>query len=219
MASKRPPILKSITKITKAATAAIAVNQRVGADALALIRRRVALISEAFFDIGVALLTLAQQRVYTAMGHKSFEQLLVAEKLMSRTTATDLMRIAERFTRQTAVELGQSKALALLQYVEATPADDVAESLARGDAAVAGKPLSKASAAELQRAARAIRLRRKPTTKQSPEERSARAAGRALQRVLGGKRKAVVDVRKRDGQWRLVVDLTVELAARLRLVR
>ena len=219
MAKTATSLSKSITRITKTANAASAANRRIGADALALIRRRMATIAEAFFDIGVALRTLAQPRIYTSMGHASFEKLLAAERLMSRTTAMDLMRIAERYTRQTAVELGQTKAIALLQYVEATAADDVAESLARGDIAIAGKPVSRASAADLERAARTLRARRKPVGKQSPEERAARAAGRALERVLGGKRKVQVDVRRRDGAWRVVLELGVELAGRLRLVR
>ncbi len=103
--------------------------------------------------------------------------------------------------------------------MDATPADDLAEHLARADAAVGGKPVSKASAVELERAATALRSRRKPAAPPSPEERAARAAARALERVLGGKRKAAVEVRKRDGGWRLVVELPVELAARLRLGR
>jgi len=219
MAKARGTSTKSIAKLVKTATSASAVNRRVGTDALALIRRRLVAISEAFFDIGVALRTLAQPRVYIAMGHQSFEALLVAEKLMSRSSAADLMRIAERYTRETAVGLGQAKSLALVRYVDATPADDLAESLARADAAISGKPVSKASALELERAATTLRSRRKPAAPPSPEERAARAAARALQRVLGGKRKAAVEVRKRDGGWRLVVELDVELAARLRLGR
>ncbi len=219
MAKRTTALSKSLTKLAKTANAASAANQRVGADALALIRRRMAAITEAFFDIGVALRTLAQPRIYTAMGHASFEKLLTAEQLMARTTAMELMRIVERYTRQTAVELGQTKAIALLQYVDATPADDVAESLARGDIAIGGKPVSSASAAELERAARALRARRKPVAKQAPEERAARAAARTLERALGGKRKVQVEVRRRDGEWRIVVELTVELAGRLRLAR
>ncbi len=103
MAKARGTSTKSIAELVKTATSASAVNRRVGLDALALIRRRLVAISEAFFDIGVALRTLAQPRIYTAMGHQSFEALLVGEKLMSRSSAADLMRIAERYTRETAV--------------------------------------------------------------------------------------------------------------------
>lgn len=219
MAKARGKSTKSIAKIIKTATGASEVNRRVGLDALALIRRRLVAISEAFFDIGVALRTLAQPRIYLAMGYRSFEALLAAEGLMSRSSAADLMRIAERYTRETAVGLGQAKSLALVRYVDATPADDVAEHLARADASVAGKPVSKASAIELERAAIALRGRRKSEAPKSPEERTARKAARALERALGGKRKAVVEVRKRDGGWRLVVEVDVELAARLRLGR
>ncbi|MCC6993675.1 MAG: hypothetical protein IT370_03495 [Deltaproteobacteria bacterium] len=219
MAKPRGSALAAVTKVVKAATAASAVNQRIGADALALIRRRMVAITEAFFDIGVALRTLAQPRIYTALGHASFGDLLAKERLMSRSAAADLIRIAERYTRETAVALGHAKAAALVQYVDATPAADVAESLARADTAIGGKPVSKATATELERAARALRAKRKPASKPSPEERAARAAASALQRTLGGKRAATVEVRKRDGAWRVVLEVAVELAERLRLGR
>jgi len=153
------------------------------------------------------------------MGYRSFEELLGKEQLMSRAYAADLIRINERYTRETAIKLGQAKALALAQYVDATPSDDVAEAMARADTAIGGKPVLKATAAEVARAAREIRARRKPAGKPSPEERQARAAARAVEKTLGGKRRAVVEVRRRDGAWRLVIEVPVDLATRLRLGR
>ena len=104
---------ESLVKLAKKASRASEANRRMGMDALALIRRRMQAIAEAFYDIGMALRTLAQPRVYTALGHRTFEALLQKEALMSRSSAADLIRIAERYSRQTAVDLGQAKALAL----------------------------------------------------------------------------------------------------------
>jgi len=163
-----------IKRLVASATRASAANLVAGQDALALIRRRMAAITEAFFDIGAALRTLAQARIYTAMGYRSFEDLLTKEQLMSRAHAADLIRISERYTRETAIKLGQAKALALVQYVDATPAEDVAETLARADTAIGGKAVSKASATDVARAARAIRTRRKPPWLASRAPRSAR---------------------------------------------
>lgn len=95
-------------------------------------------ISDAFYDIGVALEKLATPRLYAALGYASFEALAKHELELSRTVAYRLMAIPAQLTRKRALALGQTKALALIELAAATPESDTAEELAKGKVTVRG---------------------------------------------------------------------------------
>lgn len=124
---------------------------------IADVREKKRQISDAFYDIGVALKKLSTSRLYVALGYASFEALAKGELEFSRTVAYRLMAIADQLTRKRAIELGQTKALALIGLAAATPEADTAEELARGKVRVPGHhaPLEpgKMSAKAIQRAA------------------------------------------------------------------
>jgi len=206
--------------LAKPADRALAANRRQGEDALALIGRRIVAIAESFFDIGEALTILARKEIYSALGHRSFEDLLDKRDLMSRATAAELIRISGRYSRETAVALGREKANALLRFVDASKELDVAEQLARADAKLrgAGGPVSEVTAAAIEQAARALRDARATTrTARSPEERAAVAAARSLQATLrkAGARHATAVARRHDSAWIIRAELEPAVAARL----
>lgn len=175
-------------------------NLRRGQEALSLIHRKLQLIKETFYEIGEALSVLAETDVYRAMGHDSFEMLLEREKLFARSTAAQLVDISRTYTREQAIELGQSKAYALVRYAAATKTADSARQIVE-TGELDGRPLESLSAAEITQLRREASSRRPASRAQTPEEKAANAAARAWQASLrrAGARSAVVTVRERDG--------------------
>ncbi|MBK7395736.1 MAG: hypothetical protein IPJ34_05375 [Myxococcales bacterium] len=141
---------------------------------IADVREKKRQISDAFYDIGVALKKLSTTRLYAALGYTSFEALAKGELDLSRTVAYRLMAIADQLTRKRAIELGQTRSLALIGLAAATPEADTAEELARGKVRVPGHhaPLEpgKMSAKAIQRAAT---VERRSHLKRSAVERAA----------------------------------------------
>lgn len=127
------------TKLTaalakRAEAAAAKKKQRIVEQALAdieLIRRRRSQITEAFYDIGEALVRLKKPDVVRALGFGSFKQLCESRLDMSVATANRLAEIPVNLSRAQALKLGQSKANALIGLSEATPEADSATTLSR----------------------------------------------------------------------------------------
>ena len=122
-----------------------------------------------------------------------------------------LLRIVDHYEESTALALTQTKALALLTYVDATPEADDAEALARADAEVGGLPISKQSVRGILEAASEVR----PVAKKRkrPGEDEAKARGTKLERALEALAKEAVSVRvvHRKGAFRAVIDVPVTL--------
>jgi hypothetical protein len=171
------------TALTRARSKAEVQRARDGARAnelLALIARRKARIVEDFYDIGEALKELFHRELFRALGHRSFEAMLKAHEVMSATQARKLIHLVEQLPRVQALSLGQEKAYALVSYTAATPEPDVPAVLAREDAKVSGKRLSKLSVRELQLAAKEARSRARAATPRTVAEKARAAAAKSL---------------------------------------
>lgn len=166
-----------LTRIVKAARADIA-----------LIRRRKRDVEDAFYDMGQALLRLKAPEVVRALGHRSFAELCTKELEVSATQAERLITIVQRMGRDEAGKLGASKAAALIDLVDATPAKDTPSgALARGVAMPGGKRLAVkgASARAIERAAKAVRQASPRTEKRGRRvEAAERAVGEKLAKRL-----------------------------------
>ena len=187
--------------LVAAAEPVITADQRRAEQLLAEIGRRKARVAEEFYDIGEALRELSHKRLYSALGHRSFGELLSARKVMSRSQAHKLIALVSALPRDKALALGSEKAALLVRYSGATPeADPPAWLLERGSLP-GGKKVSEASARDLQLAA--TQARRKHA-KLSPEEMQAHKGARAAQAALrkrGAKGAVASAVRRRDGMW------------------
>ena len=80
---------------------------------LSLIARRKRAITEAFYDIGVALTFLKAKDVIRALGRKSFAEVCEKDAGLSASTSERLVRIVAAMTREQALTMGQTKATAM----------------------------------------------------------------------------------------------------------
>lgn len=168
--------------VSKGTAAASAATKRAEA-LLELIARRKARIAEDFYDIGEALREILDKKLYVALGHRSFGELLEKRAVMGRTQASKLVSIARAMPRKEALDLGPEKAYALLQYTRATPeGDSVASVLAEG-VRTKGRRRSVAAVSSRAVATEAKALRDKGR-KVSEAERDGRRAARAAQASL-----------------------------------
>ncbi len=156
---------------------------------VALVKRRKAQIAELFYDIGEALRRLKDREMLAVLGFTSFDRMCDERLGLSSTVADRLVDIVTRISRDDALSMGQSKAMALVELAAATPEADTPAGLLRGTALAlpGGKILDpkKASARAIERGAKAIRQARAEKPRKgrttSAEE---RAAALALQREL-----------------------------------
>jgi len=186
---------------------------------LETITRKIAAAEESFYEIGAALAKLRDPAMFGALGFDTFESLLADIPKLSRQVAYRCLRIATSYDEPTALALAQSKAVALLTYVDATPEPDDAQALAEADAKIGGVAISKQTVEGILRAAAEVR----PPSKRREREGEAEAerAAAALERRLRGAGARGVDVRValRKKEWRLVVEVPAAAAAWLTLAR
>jgi hypothetical protein len=185
---------------------------------LALIARRKQRMVEDFYDVGEALKELLDQQLFAALGFASFEAMLAANDVMGLTQAKRLIALVASVPRDHALALGQEKAYELVAYTAATPELDTPAELAKADARIGGKPLSKASVRELRAATQSVRAKQRAAKPKSKAEREAERAARearakvaALMKKAGVARPAI-DVTKNA----IVVRLTLAQATALR---
>lgn len=128
---------------------------------IAEIKRKRGAINEAYYEIGEAIARLKKRDMLAALGHATFEDLCRVELGMSVEVAARLAEVAETMTREEAVKMGQSRAIALVDLSRATPEPDSPGQLyRRGTVAIPGGAsvdTKKGSARALARAAREIR--------------------------------------------------------------
>jgi len=182
--------VKSLAKTASAQAQAKRQRDARRAEALiALVERRKQRITEDFYDIGEALREILRKTLYAALGYATFEELLRARKLMSLAQAKKLIRLVDGIPRQEALALGQEKAYALVAYTAATPEADVPAELVRASAAIAGKPIQKASKREIQEATAKLRSKAPPKTAAAKarqrKEQAVEKGLRALLRSIG----------------------------------
>lgn len=149
--------------------------RREAAEAIALIKRRVSEIAEAFYDIGDALLRLSEPAVLAVVGHKTVQELGAKEFNFSARQVDELLAIRRRLTRGQALELGtQRRAAAFIDLADATPERDTPTGLLRSGSKRTGlQPRASARAADRTPFVSRVRPRR-PT----PRGRDRRTQGR-----------------------------------------
>jgi hypothetical protein len=176
---------------------------------LAIIARRMQRIEEDFFDIGIALKELKDKKLFVALGHPTFDAMLAKRVPIGRSQAYKLLAIAERVTRDEAIELGEEKAYAIARLVAITPeADTVASVLDKGVRVGKKRRSTKTmSRREIDKVKRTVAGRSK---KPDPEERDAKREARAVQARLRARRVAAnIDVAKERGKWFALVRVPI----------
>jgi hypothetical protein len=196
---------------------------REGRELVALVKRRVRGIAEAFYDIGDALLRLSAPDVLAALGYGSIHALSAAELGLSERQVTELVEIRRRLTREQAIRLGtQGRAAAYLELADATPARDTASGLARRKVTTPGGLVLEPGAGtrKIERAAKEFRhaqprkTRRGNTT--SPEERAIAAAIQAKLEAQGVTARVQALATKPGQPAKLRIEMPIDRAAALR---
>lgn len=164
-----------------------------------------------FYRIGARMQVLQDRTVYTALGFRSFGQLLEAEGVMSRFWGIQLARIASEYSHEQARTLGVSKAWAIISYAAAT--GQKPSEVLEGNESIDGKPLASSSVRELHAAAARERARRRGLLG-TPAHEAAEKAVRQISRVVRkrGARDARVSLVLRGTSWRIRVEVPAELA-------
>lgn len=148
---------------------------------LAHVQRNMGLIKDAFFEIGLALTELNNNRMYLALGHATFADMLEARGLMSQAQANKLIAVATLLPREAAVRLGAEKSYALTRYAQASaPSGGLAGLLESGK--VKGRSLDTVTLRELTELTRDVRGPRKTGKEDSRAE--ARSQARKAQSAL-----------------------------------
>lgn len=162
--SKKPAKAVPAALAKRASALASAKHARLRAEArslIALVRRRRAEISDAFYDIGEALAKLKARDMLDALGVRSFAELCESKVGISVTVAEELVRVVSTMTREQALAMGQAKAVAMTAIAAATTEDDAPAALFAHGAIKTprGRVIDpkKASARELADAAKEIR--------------------------------------------------------------
>jgi len=103
--------------------------------------------TQAFYDIGGALRQLLEEKLYAALGHASFEELLDARNVIDVSQAKKLIEVHRKFSREHALGLGAEKAYALARYAARTKAEDTPEDFVAKGFPIGGKrrPVSEVS--------------------------------------------------------------------------
>lgn len=179
-----------------------------------LVARRKARIAEDFYDIGDALRELQAKKLYLALGHASFADMLRARDILGLSQAKKLIAIAATMPRDKALSLGPEKAYALTRYTAATSEPDTPVFLMDSAASIAGKDLGEISARELTKAASQVRKTTGKTKPRHPEEQQATKTARKAQAALRkrGAKTATVEARRTKDGWWLHVKLPVKSA-------
>jgi hypothetical protein len=208
--------LAALKTLTAKARGQVDRNRRRAETLLATIERAKRRIAQGFYQVGTALNALAEPRHYGALGYASITALLADRKVLPRTTAFELMAIARSFTREQALALGSAKAVALVRYVEATPAEDVARVLVDSDAKIGNRPLSKLSVRDVLAATTALRTRARRRSA-DPAERAARKAARDMQTTLRKtvSRALTTELQRKDGRWWVRIEVPVEAIGKI----
>ena len=182
------------------------------------IARKKTFISEAFVDIGDALVEIEKRSLYKALGYATFGELLTERGVFGPSQAYKLMAIVRSLPRRHALQLGTEKAYALVRYAKATAKIDFASQLVEQGIPIAGKlrPVAELSAAELNEEARRTSRNRRNATR-DPERHQAIATVTEIRARLakrGVRTKA--EVHKARGEWIVTVEMRVEEFATLR---
>lgn len=209
--TKLKPVLPSALA-KRAAAAAAKRRERLLAEAkdlVAQVRRKRDVISEAFYDIGLALRRLREREMLAALDVRNFSELCETTLTMSATIGAQLVEIVERMTREQAVAMGPTKAAALIALAAATPeADSPADLFQKGRVRLpdgAELDTRTTSARGIERAAKLLREARTPTKQRrgrttTVAEREYAARLQAAMRDVGMPRATAQAIATKPGQ-------------------
>lgn len=212
--SKPSGTLAAVHAVAVEAERVSAADKRRAEELLSLIGRRKQQISEAFYEIGLALRELQKKKLHVALRFSSFAAMLQARDVMSAAQAFKLIKLVSSVPRDQALAMGQEKAFALVRYAEATPEIDTAQLLLETGTLPGGKRLADASVRELDAAVKGMSGAKKKG-KRSPDELAAHneaATTQAALRKLGAK-DAVVTAARISGEWWLRAQVRVGSSA------
>ena len=170
--------------ITTTRDTAKAVRRARLAELVTLIKTKVKTAVDSFYDVGLALREVLENKLYLAERHASFEAFLQAHKLMSRVQASKLIAIVTGVGRAQALSLGVETSYALVSYTRATPEADTPASLVAAGKTFAGKPIGRATKRDILAAAREVRGERAPTPAVKERDRNREKVQRWLVRAL-----------------------------------
>lgn len=129
-----------------------------------LIARRKTQIGESFYDIGVALVRLKTREMLGALGRRSFAEMCKMDAGLSPATGTRLVNLVTSVTRDEALAMGATKAIALVQLAAASGGGETAATILSKDAVSLpnGRAIQprRASAKEVSEAAALLRRAR-----------------------------------------------------------
>lgn len=185
------------------------------AELLAVVVRRMRRIEEDFFDIGVALKELKDKKLFVALGHRTFDEMISKVVPIGRSQAYKLIAIVERVTRDEAIELGEEKSYAIARLVAVTPESDTVASVLKKGVHIGKKQHAAGSMSrrEIDALKRLITSRsKKPDAAERNAKREARAAQARLRRRGIG---ASIEVAKQKGRWWAVIRVPMDEFASL----
>lgn len=185
------------------------------------IRQLMSRVVQDIHTIGTLLGELQRRRAHTALGYRSFEEMLKAEGLPGRTTAYRYIHLAQAYTAKELRALGPAKAMALINLTRETEAHDVARVLVANDAIIGDKPISLSTAADIRRAVLETRRQNLALTQgdsAAGAEKEARAAAQRIRAQLRrrGAHEAQVEPRVRAGRWGVEVWVPTDQSEALR---
>jgi len=188
-------------------------GQKRGLELLSLIARKKIEIADALYDVGDALRELEKKRLYVALGHQSFDDMLEKRSIMSRSQAFKLLAIRDsKVTREQAIALGQDKTYALCRYAKATAGPDSVPLLLERGISVEGKlrSVDKLTVAQITRAAQKTRTARN-NARRDPARHAAEALAEQTRRDLSRRGFRGIDIRayRTGGVWRARFDLPI----------
>ncbi|RLB47992.1 MAG: hypothetical protein DRJ42_24205 [Deltaproteobacteria bacterium] len=123
--------------------------------------------------------------------------------------AHKLITVVNTYPKALAMRMGIEKGYLLERYTAATPAADVALSLASANAFIGGKRIHRMTVADIRNATKRLTAAPKPT---NAETKVARSAARRLQQTLRkkGASSAVVRAERQGATWKLRVEVDLD---------
>jgi hypothetical protein len=78
-------------------------------------------LNKSFFDVGLILREIQNQKLYTAKGYQSFESFVERELDLGKTVTMRLVKLVSIFQREAALEMGYERTLEALNQLEGNP--------------------------------------------------------------------------------------------------
>lgn len=185
---------------------------------IALIARRKSEILENFYDIGEALLELKEKRLFLALNHSSFEDMLKERTTIGHAQAYELMKLVQMVPRKIAMEMGSAKSAALTEWVAVTETKETVAELVKSNAVIGGKPVKKASSRDI---ANAVKEQRAAQAKGSKDPKVRARAKKLLGYVHTVKamlaKVGVPDAKIEHNSETITIRLTIDQAKKVNL--